>query len=241
MSGSLYEDLAEWWPLLSAPEEYAEEAAFYTKVLTESCNPTTVLELGCGGGNNASHMKKHFELTLVDLSEEMLEVSRRLNPECEHLVGDMRDLRLEREFDAVFIHDAICYITGRHDLSATFETAFIHCKPGGGALFCPDYVQETFSEGTDHGGHDGQGRSMRYLDWTWDPDPSDERYFVDMVYVMREGDAPPVVTTERWTEGLFSRQTWLDLITEVGFEARAITFENEDAPLGSTVFLAIKP
>ena len=35
-------------------------------------------------------------MTLVDLSEEMLAVSRELNPECEHLQGDMRTLRLGR-------------------------------------------------------------------------------------------------------------------------------------------------
>jgi trans-aconitate methyltransferase len=46
-------------------------------------------------------------LTPVDLSTEMLAISRTLNPECEHIAGDMRTSRLERRFDAVFIHDAI--------------------------------------------------------------------------------------------------------------------------------------
>jgi trans-aconitate methyltransferase len=55
-------------------------------------------------------------MTLVDLSEEMLVVSRRLNPECEHLLGDMRTLRLGRSFDAVFVHDAIDYMTTEADL-----------------------------------------------------------------------------------------------------------------------------
>ena len=57
----LYEELAEYWPLLSAPEDYAEEAAFYWRVM-QGARPApirTVLELGSGGGNNASHMKAH--------------------------------------------------------------------------------------------------------------------------------------------------------------------------------------
>ena len=74
---------------------------------------TTLLELGSGGGNNASHLKHRFECTLTDLSPEMLALSRTLNPECEHIEGDMRTLRLERTFDAVFVHDAIAYITTR--------------------------------------------------------------------------------------------------------------------------------
>jgi hypothetical protein len=37
----------------------------------------------------------------------MLEVSRRLNPDCEHPPGDIRSVRLGRTFDVVFVHDAI--------------------------------------------------------------------------------------------------------------------------------------
>jgi hypothetical protein len=35
----LYDELAEWWPLFSAPEDYAEEAAFFARLLTDSCDP----------------------------------------------------------------------------------------------------------------------------------------------------------------------------------------------------------
>jgi hypothetical protein len=38
-----------------------------------------VLELGSGGGHNAVHLKARYAMTLVELSEEMLAVSRRLN------------------------------------------------------------------------------------------------------------------------------------------------------------------
>ena len=120
----LYSDLASWWPLLSAPEDYAEEAAFYTRMLLAAgaLRPRTVLELGSGGGNNASHMKSHFDLVLVDPSPGMLAVSRRLNPECEHLEGDMRSVRLGREFDAVFVHDAGRTAAGDADCIRALQT-----------------------------------------------------------------------------------------------------------------------
>ena len=113
----LYSDLASWWPLISPPEEYAGEAASAASLLRTANPPTrTVLELGSGGGNNAFHLKGEFEMTLVDLSDEMLAVSRQLNPECEHIRGDMRTLRLGRTFDAVFVHDAIDYMITEADL-----------------------------------------------------------------------------------------------------------------------------
>jgi SAM-dependent methyltransferase len=154
----MYESLASWWPLLSAPADYEEEAAFFADALTGTAGrPRTVLELGSGGGNNASHLKARFEMVLVEPSEGMRAVSRALNPECEHVDGDMRDVRLGRQFDAVFVHDAVCYMTTESDLRKAIDTAFIHCRPGGAALFAPDFVRENFRQSTDHGGHDREG------------------------------------------------------------------------------------
>src|SRR5580765_6705251 len=129
----MYEELASWWPLLSSPADYEEEAAFYGKTLAEACDrpPRTVLELGSGGGNNASHLKARFEMVLVEPSAGMLTVSRALNPECEHVAGDMRTVRLDRQFDAVFVHDAVMYMITEADLRKAIATAFLHCQPGG--------------------------------------------------------------------------------------------------------------
>src|SRR5262245_10435705 len=114
----LYGSLAPWFHLLTSPSSYVEEAEFARQTLVEASGAPvhTVLELGSGGGNNAFHLKQHFKMTLTDLSPEMLEQSRRINPECEHIQGDMRSLRLQREFDAVFVHDAVCYLVTPEDL-----------------------------------------------------------------------------------------------------------------------------
>jgi trans-aconitate methyltransferase len=240
----LYYELASWFHLLTAPEDYKEEAAFYSRLLTEnSLIPVkTVLELGSGGGNNASHMKSRFKLTLTDLSEEMLAVSRRINPDCEHLQGDMRNLRLARRFDAVFIHDAISYITTEKDLRATFETAFVHCKPGGSVLFCPDYITETLKETTEHGGHSAGNRGLRYLGWTWDPNASDTEYYVEMVYLLKETNKFSVFH-DRHFMGIFSRDTWLKLMNEIGFEdIQVVNYPGNIKTVAATpVFISVKP
>src|SRR5437660_3920654 len=129
----LYNELAEWWPIMAAPAEYREEALFFDRLLSESSNPPprTVLDLGSGSGNNAFHLKAHFAMTLVDMSPQMLAVNRAVNPECEHLQGDIRNLRLGRTFDAVFVHDAVCHMTTASDLRAATETACAHLRPGG--------------------------------------------------------------------------------------------------------------
>lgn len=229
----LYHELAGWWPLVSAPEDYAEEAAFYTETLGAACDhePRSLLELGSGGGNNASHMKGQFDaVTLVDRSPRMLEVSRDLNPGCEHMEGDMRSVRLDRTFDCVCLHDALAYLTTASDVSRTADTASTHCAPGGVALFAPDYLTETFRPSTRHGGHDGEGRGLRYLEWLWDPVPDDGTALADFVFVLREGDGLPRTVFDRHVVGLFPKAEWTGRIGDAGFEVSYVPFRHSELP-----------
>ena len=240
----LYTDLASWWPLLSAPDEYAEEAAIYERLLRDAGETpvATLLELGSGGGNNASFLKAHFTMTLVEPSAGMLAVSRALNPECAHVQGDMRDVRLGRLFDRVFVHDAVCYMTTERDLRRAMDTAFVHCRPGGGVLFCPDHVRENFRPSTECGGHDGDGRALRYLEWTWDPVPGDSTYTVDYVYLLRGADGQVETVHDRHLEGLFTRAEWLRWLGEAGFEARAVPVAHSEVEDGAyELFVGRRP
>ena len=232
----LYSRLAEWWHLLSDPAEYADEAESFRAIFAAHARPVhTLVEFGSGGGNNASHLKKHFTMTCVDRSQEMLAMSRTLNPELEHVHGDMRTARLGRTFDGVFIHDAIMYLTTLADLRAAFETAFVHCREGGLALFVPDFVRETFHPDTSHGGHDNATRGVRYLDWTYDPDPTDTTCRTDYVYLLREGAETVRTELDRHVLGLFPRDEWLRLLRETGFTPRIVgdKYERE-------LFVAVK-
>jgi hypothetical protein len=213
----VYSELAPWFHLLTHPAEYEGEAEFYAGVIEAASDGQTrmLLELGSGGGNNASHLKRRFECTLTDLSHEMLAVSRTINPECEHIQGDMRTIRLGRTFDAVFVHDAVMYLTREDDLRAALATAAVHTRPEGIVLIVPDTVQETFAAGVHQGGHDGDdGRSLRYLEWTYDPDPGDTAFEVDFAVILREPGRPPRVEHDHHTCGLFPRETWLRLLCE---------------------------
>lgn len=239
----MYSDLAEWWHLLSAPEDYAEEAVFYRRQIVRLARGAVkrLLELGSGGGNNASHLKAHFELTLVDRSEEMLAQSQHLNPECEHVAADMRDVRLGREFDAVFVHDAVSYITSEEDLGRLIETVAVHCRHGGAVVFCPDYVQDTLRPRTGHGGHDGDdGRALRYLEWVTDPVPDDSLYVVDYAFLLRDADGSVRVEYERHLQGAFATDVWLRLLADAGFEARTVQLELGEEGVGWLNFVGVK-
>jgi trans-aconitate methyltransferase len=181
-------------------------------------------------------------MTLVDLSEDMLAVSRRLNPECDHLPGDMRSVRLGREFDAVFIHDAIDYMLDEADLRLAFETAFVHCRPGGVAVIVPDSTTETFAAMTDHGGIDGaDGRGARYLVWAWDPNPDDTSALTEYAFLLREADGSMDVVHETHRCGLFPHELWLRLLTETGFRTSVVMEETVEDRTPRDFFVAHRP
>jgi SAM-dependent methyltransferase len=238
-----YRELAPWWPLVSPVGDYAEEAQEFLRIL-DDVHPAakTLLELGSGGGHNAFHMKARFELTLSDLNQEMLDVSLQLNPECAHIAGDMRTLDLGRAFDVVFVHDAIDYMTTEDELGAALATAYRHCKPGGVALFVPDSVKEHFEPSTDCGGADhADGRGLRYLEWSYDPEPSDNVGTTQYAFLVRDLDGSVRVVNETHTFGLFSRTKWNELLLRSGFEAEAVVEQTGDDREPRLIFVARRP
>jgi hypothetical protein len=163
----------------------------------------------------------------------MLAVSRRLNPECEHIHGDMRTIRLGRTFDAVLVHDAIDYVTTQDDLRQVIETAFAHCRPGGLAAFVPDHVADAFRAITGRGGgSDGSGRQASFEEWTWDPDPADDWVQAEYEFLLRSADATVQVVRETHRLGAFSRATWLRLLADAGFQTVTTEGFSEDTGSG---------
>ena len=222
----MYSELATWWPLLSPPSHYVEEAADLLPdiLATPDRKPETLLELGAGGGSLAYHLKGRLRLTLTDISPDMLAQSRRVNPECEHIVGDMRSLDLRRRFDVVFIHDAIMYATTPAAVNATLQTAARHCRPGGVIVVVPDHVRETFEPAVETGGEDGpDGRGLRYVLWTWDPDPADMTYEAAYGFLLRDANGRVSFEGEQQTVGIFARADWLAWLREAGFAPQVRT------------------
>src|SRR5690606_3877509 len=126
-----------------------EEAGLYLEIV-KRYHPDIqkAVEFGSGGGSNAYYLKRHFSMTLTDLSPNMLKVSRELNPDCEHIEGDMRNLDLGEEFDLVFIHDAITYFTDKSDLLAVMHNAKKHLNKKGILMIMTDQFEETFKPST---------------------------------------------------------------------------------------------
>ena len=222
----LYGDLAWLWPIMSPPEEYADEAIFWLRQLRARLpeGRRRVLELGTGGGHFLHQLLPEYDATAVDLSDAMLAHSRRLNPGVAHHVGDMRTVRLGETFDAVLIHDAIDYMLTEDDLRAAFSTARAHLAAGGLLIVAPDHYADTFTSPyvDDDTKSDGE-TTLTYVEYSYDLDPTDTQVeTVYTYYIVRGGELR--VEFDRHTTGLFPIATWERALSEAGFVVERVDY-----------------
>ena len=173
------------------------------------------------------------------ISPEMLELSRRLNPTVEHHLGDMRDVRLGQVFDAVLIHDAICYMQTEDDLRAAFATARAHLRPGGLLLVGPDLVRDTFRPGMKMSwSTEGDGVRIHTEEVIYDADPSDTMVESHYTYTISERGTRRVERDVHVT-GLFSVATWTSLLQDAGFETDRIPLPGDGDGYGEHLFCGV--
>ncbi len=101
----------------------------------------TVLELACGTGTVAIGLsEKGYVTEGCDVSDDMLAVAfekaKRLNQRVRFTRQDMRELRLNKRFDAVVcLCDGLNYITEDGDLGTVFQNVAEHLSPAGLFVF----------------------------------------------------------------------------------------------------------
>jgi SAM-dependent methyltransferase len=149
---SVFGSYSRYYNLLYRDKDYAGEADYIHSLIAGN-NPAarTILDLGCGTGRHDLLLAaKGYEVTGVDMSEEMLAVANSQLPSVSShpsslnlklssvnfLQGDIRTVRLNKTFDVVVsLFHVMSYQTTNEDLSAAFATAKAHLKPDGIFIF----------------------------------------------------------------------------------------------------------
>ena len=243
MGPRLYGEFADWYYLLTHPDDYEEEAGIFHSTFEEHTRIPirTMLELGSGGGANALYLSDHYEMTLTDLSARMLAQSTTINPDCRHIVGDMRTLRLGETFDAVFLHDAVAYMTTEDDLGAAISTAAAHLKPGAMTLIVPDDIAETYRPSTSDGGHSFAGRSLRYTMTHGPLQPGSTVVETRFSYTLTDATGGVRVEDDVHLNGVFPIATWIALIERAGLEPLALPYVHSEVEHEMKMFAGFKP
>jgi SAM-dependent methyltransferase len=222
----VYGDLAWAEPIISSLEEYGEETELLCKTIKKhsEIEARTLLHLGCGAGGHDYTFKKHFNVTGLDISEDMVEIAKKLNPEVTYLYGDMRKIRLTECFDAVAIPDSIGYMTTVQDLRNAILTAYTHLKPGG-VLLIVTHTREEFKENNFvYTGSKGDV-DITIFENNYILDSTRTTYEATFIYLIRRKGKLDI-HTDCHIIGLFKLETWLDLLKEVGLEVQHMRLDH---------------
>lgn len=244
-SNRLYNDLAWLWQIWEDPEVgFGDWCNHIIGLLQQHIlgEVRTLLNLGCGGGKNAYNLKRRFTVTGVDISQPMLDLAVKLNPECTFVQEDMRNCRLKQLFDSVLIDGSVSYMLNRDDLTAVLRTAFVHLRPGGVMVVSPDEITNTFQQNRTNISYATAkckpgNVHVVFVENKFDPNPRDNKYECTFVYLIRD-DGRLQIEVDRHILGIFPLDVWRGLLREVGFEIHEHTYDQGERVF--TTFACVK-
>jgi ubiquinone/menaquinone biosynthesis C-methylase UbiE len=145
---SEYSKLAKIYDALYSFKNYEAEAKRLHEIIAEKkTSPGNVLlDVACGTGTHLSFLRKYYTVEGIDLTPEMLEVSRARHPEIVFHEGDMRTFDLGRRFDVVTcLFSSIGYMKSPRDLREAVINMARHLQPGGVLIIEPWLTEETWT------------------------------------------------------------------------------------------------
>ena len=203
-----YNELAWTDDWLVDTGEHEDEVKVYVDLIKQVAvkPPRTLLHLGSGSGSYDQIFKRYFAVTGVDLSLGMLNKARAAHPDIEYIEGDMRTLRLGRQFDAVVIPDSIDYMASLDDLQKAIQTAVEHLKIGG-VLLVVGKTEETFKNNNFAYTGEKDGVHVTLLENNYANPFRPNIYEATFVYLIRQ-QGELNMHTDHQVLGLFSQATW---------------------------------
>jgi ubiquinone/menaquinone biosynthesis C-methylase UbiE len=144
---------AEIYDLIYGYKDYEAESNTLMKILAahNRSGGNELLDVACGTGEHIIHLKEHYQIEGLDLSEDQLAVARRKNPEIPFHELDMTDFNLGRQFDAVVcLFSAIGYAKTPETCQSAINCMTRHLKPGGVLAIEPWFTPEEWVPNTPH-------------------------------------------------------------------------------------------
>jgi len=140
--GDAYQHFASLYDALMAEAPYDEWLAFLKKKTAKlELSNYRLLDVGCGTGTLAMMLADAgFEVTGVDLSEEMLTIAADKaiaeNQNITFVQQDMRELDLGETFPIITAFcDVVNYLETYEDVKRTFQSIYAHLENGGLFIF----------------------------------------------------------------------------------------------------------
>ncbi|MCD5323643.1 MULTISPECIES: class I SAM-dependent DNA methyltransferase [Pontibacillus] len=221
-----YGRFAEIYDTLMEEVPYQDWVRFTQSALkVTGAQVESVLDLGAGTGEISIRLaQKGYNVTGVDLSEDMLTIANRKSTEqkasVEWLKQDISSLDMPVQYDmAISYCDVINYMTNEEDVQNTFKNAYEVIKPGGLFLF------DVHSIGYIDGYLSGQtfGTVTDEISYIWFCDEEEEDHSVthDLTFFVQKGDLYERFD-EYHSQRTFPVATYVTWLQDCGFNVLGI-------------------
>jgi SAM-dependent methyltransferase len=210
-----YYDRIYWW------KDYNQEVGFLIKVLKRyEVGGKRVLEVACGTGNHTKILAaKGYEVTGVDISDDMLSIARRkVKGHARFLRGDMRDLDavVDGRYDAaIYLFSAVSYNLTRSDLKRTLQGLYDHLKERGVVIFDTHFTKKSFEDG--HRGEDIFDDGSVFGARLGVSKREGDIGVISFSYLIKDGAKTTVLRNDVHRFGLFDVEDFLVTMQKVGF------------------------
>jgi len=194
-----------------------------------------VLELACGTGALAVEFaKKGFDVTGLDLSEEMLTLAsdRAIQEDVSinWVAGDMLDLTDIGKYQAVTcFSDSLCYMQDATQVQQVFKGVYQLLEESGTFIFDVHSIYQIDEVFPDYSFHD-QTEDFAFL---WDSYSGDSSHSIEhflTFFVKKEGEMFERFD-ELHKERTYSLDMYQKMLTEVGFKVEVFADFTDDEPM----------
>jgi ubiquinone/menaquinone biosynthesis C-methylase UbiE len=149
-NGQLYEKYAAYYDKIYANVNYEGESEFINWAVNEhkTSSGIELLDVACGTGSHALILKNNFNITGVDINENMLKIAREKVPEANFIHGNMKQLEIRSKYDVLIcIFSAIHYNTSYKELERTLTNFYNHIENGGILIYDLSFNTDNWIEG----------------------------------------------------------------------------------------------
>ena len=134
----LYQKYSKYYDKIYANVNYHQECEFIRWAVGKhkQSKGIKLLDVACGTGTHADILKNTYEVTGVDINEDMLEIAAAKVPNVTFIKEDMKNLDLDTFFDVVTcIFSSINYNRNYNELEITLTNFYDHMVSGGVLIY----------------------------------------------------------------------------------------------------------
>lgn len=200
-------------------------------------SPKTILDLGCGTGEVLVRLEEKYEMTGVDLSKEMVELSKKKCNTKDFYVQDMRSLNLEKNYDIVIsLFDTVNHLVSLEGLKQTMKSVWNNLNKDG--LYIFDVVTRDLMEDMFPGGNFIDDREEMMIVWEHEFDEEEELDYIDATFFIKEPSGMFSKIKEEYVKKIFTVDEIIKVAKETGFSILEVAENNELA--GERLFFTLK-